>query len=60
MRSYQSGSKADWQSIDWSQALPQAQGILSAAQVGALKAESQGLQVLPLVTQFYKSQSPTK
>jgi RNA polymerase sigma factor (sigma-70 family) len=58
--SYVSGGKADPQTVDWGQVLPQAQGILSPAQYNALSAESQGTQVMGLVRQYYQSQSPAK
>jgi len=58
--SYASGGKADPQSVDWNQVLPQAQGILSEAQINALKAESQLFQLDPLMEQFYQNQQPPK
>jgi hypothetical protein len=58
--SYQGGGKATQLSVDWSQAVPQAQGILSAAQINALNAESQLAQVSSLGRQFLQSQSRAK
>lgn len=53
--SYQGGGAATPQAIDWSQAVPQARGILSAAQISALNAESQFVQLGALSRQFYQN-----
>ncbi len=58
--SYRGGGKANPQLIDWSQVLVQAQGVLSEAQLTALKAEAQLPQVMSLVKQFYQNQPTGK
>ncbi len=57
---YGSGGRATAQSIDWSQALAQAQGILSEPQMNALRAESQLGQLMGLVKQYYQNPQPQK
>jgi hypothetical protein len=57
---YQSGGKANPQSIDWNQAMAQAQGVLSEPQFNALKAEAQLPQLMDLVKQFYQARAPAK
>jgi hypothetical protein len=52
---YASGGRANAQSVDWDQALAQAQGILSDTQIKALKAEAQLPQLMTLVKQFYQN-----
>jgi len=57
---YVNGGKANQQSLDWNQVMSQAPGILSEAQMTALKAESQLPQLMPLVKQFYQNQPSAK
>ncbi len=57
---YASGGKANQQSINWDQVLPQAQGILSEQQLAALKAEAALPQIMSMVKDFYKNSPPAK
>ncbi len=57
---YVNGGKANAQTVDWNQVLPQAQGILSDAQLSALKAEAQLPQLMALVKQYYLNSAATK
>jgi hypothetical protein len=58
--SYVSGGKANPQSVNWDQVLPQAQGILSEQQITALKAEAALPQLMSMVKDFYKNNPPAK
>jgi hypothetical protein len=53
---YQNGGPADADvtKIDWSQALPQAKGILSPSQFAAVRIESQMARSVRLVDQFFQ------
>lgn len=55
--SYRRGDPADPATIDWDVVLPQAQGILTAPQFGALKAEALKPQVGKIQAQFNQQES---
>jgi hypothetical protein len=58
--SYQTGGIAAPKTIDWNQVVSQAQGILTAPQLAAVKVEAELAQLGPLLNEFRKPASTTK